>query len=94
MNEIEVGTIVKISQCGAYCYRADGSGSSWELVKGTLWYVAQVAGTGLGKIYQLDDRTRFANNKLAFEATVGPYYVESAHPLEQLAEQAGGIHDA
>jgi hypothetical protein len=44
-----------------YCRRVDGTGSSWGMVPGTVWYV--VGRTGLGnKMYALDDRCRPDND--------------------------------
>lgn len=54
----------------ARCWRTDGTGSSWGIVPGTVWYV--VGPTALGSAYELDDRCRPDNDGTGpwFEASV------------------------
>ena len=91
MNEIAVDTIVEVTKRGADCYRADGTGSSWELVVGTYWRVVGIEdsiSSGGRLVYKLDDRDRFKSGEPAFEAYVSGFYIEPAPPLVQLAMQA------
>ena len=56
----KVGDLVRVTNRygPAYCRRADGTGSSWELVAGSVWTVAKKI-DGIDKDrYDLDDRNR------------------------------------
>jgi hypothetical protein len=92
MAEIEVDTIVEVTKRGADCHRADGTGSSWELVVGTYWRVVGIEPSIAegGYTYKLDDRDRFKDGQPAFEAYVSSFHIEPALPLVQLAMQARG----
>lgn len=78
-QKIAPGMLVRVNSYVANCHRVDGTGTGWDVVRGTVWYVVEAHEAISEGYWKLDDRNRpELEGKPAFDTIVHECELEPA----------------